>query len=199
MRTFSQGRDFIYVDPKVIDAARAWLSKLQNKDGCIKSVGKLFHNEMKVERDFLLNWVPQLPVLHNCSHNPQNSIDLTLEIFPNKHSYPVFCQGGVRDEVTLTAYVTNAFLELNVKPSVSLISAQSHFVTSHFTSFYNPRADFLCPCVPVVVKYLYLPLCSRTTWWVNVWIVWGMRWRVKLTTCTPRLWCPTPSLWLETL
>ncbi|XP_034557118.1 alpha-2-macroglobulin-like protein 1 [Notolabrus celidotus] len=72
MKSFAQARQFIYVENKHIDQARAWLSKQQGPDGCIKSVGKLFHNAMK---------------------------------------------GGVKDDVTLTAYVAAAMLELNIKAS----------------------------------------------------------------------------------
>ncbi|XP_074536146.1 alpha-2-macroglobulin-P-like [Halichoeres trimaculatus] len=70
MKSFGEARDFIYVDPNVINQARVWLSQQQGPDGCIQSVGKLFHKAMK---------------------------------------------GGVRDEVTLTAYIAAAMLELNVK------------------------------------------------------------------------------------
>ncbi|CAJ1066013.1 alpha-2-macroglobulin-like protein 1 [Xyrichtys novacula] len=69
MKSFGMARPFIMVEDRHIDNARNWLSGLQQPDGCIQSVGKLFHNAMK---------------------------------------------GGVKDEVTLTAYVTAAMLELEV-------------------------------------------------------------------------------------
>jgi len=48
MKSFSGARPYIFVDPQHIKAARKWLSKNQRDDGCIRSVGKLFHNGMKV-------------------------------------------------------------------------------------------------------------------------------------------------------
>ncbi|XP_026229067.1 alpha-2-macroglobulin isoform X2 [Anabas testudineus] len=68
MKSFGGARPYIYVNPDHINSARRWLSGLQQQDGCIKSVGKLFHNGMK---------------------------------------------GGVSDDVSLTAYITAALLELD--------------------------------------------------------------------------------------
>ncbi|XP_068441650.1 alpha-2-macroglobulin isoform X2 [Clinocottus analis] len=68
MKSFSGAKPYIFVDDAHIMAARRWLSRLQQPDGCIRSVGKLFHNEMK---------------------------------------------GGVSDDVTLTAYIIAALLELD--------------------------------------------------------------------------------------
>uniref|UniRef100_A0A7N8WY82 Alpha-2-macroglobulin-like n=1 Tax=Mastacembelus armatus TaxID=205130 RepID=A0A7N8WY82_9TELE len=67
MKSFGGARPYIFVDSGHINSARKWLSKQQRPDGCIKSVGKLFHNGMK---------------------------------------------GGVSDDVSLTAYITAALLEL---------------------------------------------------------------------------------------
>ncbi|XP_070827272.1 alpha-2-macroglobulin-like protein 1 isoform X3 [Chaetodon trifascialis] len=67
MKSFGGARPYIFVHAKHIKDARRWLSKLQRPDGCIRSVGKLFHNGMK---------------------------------------------GGVSDDVSLTAYITAALLEL---------------------------------------------------------------------------------------
>ncbi|XP_072249229.1 alpha-2-macroglobulin-like protein 1 isoform X2 [Leuresthes tenuis] len=68
MKSFSGARPYIFVDPQHIRDARKWLSKNQRDDGCIRSVGKLFHNGMK---------------------------------------------GGVSDDVSLTAYIAAAMLELD--------------------------------------------------------------------------------------
>ncbi|KAF3692590.1 Alpha-2-macroglobulin [Channa argus] len=68
MKSFGGARPYIFVHPSHIMDARRWLSGLQQPDGCIKSVGKLFHNGMK---------------------------------------------GGVSDDVSLTAYITTALLELD--------------------------------------------------------------------------------------
>uniref|UniRef100_A0A3Q2VZL2 Alpha-macroglobulin receptor-binding domain-containing protein n=1 Tax=Haplochromis burtoni TaxID=8153 RepID=A0A3Q2VZL2_HAPBU len=68
MKSFGGARPYIYVQPEHITEAWRWLSKHQRPDGCIRSVGKLFHNGMK---------------------------------------------GGVSDDVSLTAYITAAMLELD--------------------------------------------------------------------------------------
>ncbi|XP_010738618.1 alpha-2-macroglobulin isoform X2 [Larimichthys crocea] len=68
MKSFGGARPYIFVHGKHIKDARRWLSKHQRPDGCIRSVGKLFHNGMK---------------------------------------------GGVSDDVSLTAYITAALLELD--------------------------------------------------------------------------------------
>uniref|UniRef100_A0A671UQ94 Alpha-2-macroglobulin-like n=1 Tax=Sparus aurata TaxID=8175 RepID=A0A671UQ94_SPAAU len=68
MKSFGGATPYIFVHPQHIKEARRWLSKHQRPDGCIRSVGKLFHNGMK---------------------------------------------GGVSDDVSLTAYITAALLELN--------------------------------------------------------------------------------------
>lgn len=48
MKSFGGARPFIFVDLKHVKQARKWLAKHQRPDGCIRSVGKLFHNGMKV-------------------------------------------------------------------------------------------------------------------------------------------------------
>ncbi|XP_061574702.1 alpha-2-macroglobulin-like protein 1 isoform X2 [Cololabis saira] len=47
MKSFGGARPYIFVDDKHINVARDWLTGLQKKDGCVASVGKLFHNGMK--------------------------------------------------------------------------------------------------------------------------------------------------------
>lgn len=76
MKSFGGAMPYIYVDRKHIRNARTWLSKLQRPDGCIRSVGKLFHNGMK---------------------------------------------GGVSDDVSLTAYITAALLELDANVTSPLV------------------------------------------------------------------------------
>ncbi|XP_051934795.1 alpha-2-macroglobulin-like protein 1 isoform X2 [Hippocampus zosterae] len=75
MKSFGGAKDYIFVDPKHILDAKKWLYSKQGSDGCIRSVGKLFHNGMK---------------------------------------------GGVSDDVSLTAYIVAALLELDsdIKDSV---------------------------------------------------------------------------------
>ncbi|KAM3875368.1 alpha-2-macroglobulin [Diretmus argenteus] len=67
LKSFGGARPYIFVDPRHIVDARKWLASHQRQDGCVNSVGKLFHNGMK---------------------------------------------GGVSDDVSLTAYITAALLEL---------------------------------------------------------------------------------------
>ncbi|XP_019716797.1 alpha-2-macroglobulin-like protein 1 [Hippocampus comes] len=68
MKSFGGARPYIFVDPKHILDAKKWFYSKQGSDGCIRSVGKLFHNGMK---------------------------------------------GGVSDDVSLTAYIVAALLELD--------------------------------------------------------------------------------------
>uniref|UniRef100_A0A8C6L8S2 Alpha-2-macroglobulin-like protein 1 n=1 Tax=Nothobranchius furzeri TaxID=105023 RepID=A0A8C6L8S2_NOTFU len=68
MKSFGGASSYIFIDSVYINDARTWLSQLQKKDGCIRSVGNLIHTDLK---------------------------------------------GGVNDEVTLTAYVAAAMLELD--------------------------------------------------------------------------------------
>lgn len=68
MKSFGGARPYIFVEPKHIEDARGWLDRHRRRDGCITSVGKLFHNEMK---------------------------------------------GGVSGDVSLTAYIAAALLELD--------------------------------------------------------------------------------------
>ncbi|XP_077467102.1 alpha-2-macroglobulin-like protein 1 [Stigmatopora argus] len=68
MKSFGGATSYIFVDPKHILDAKQWLFSNQGPDGCIKSVGRLFHNGMK---------------------------------------------GGVSDDVSLTAYIVAALLELD--------------------------------------------------------------------------------------
>lgn len=48
MKSFGGAGPYIFVEPKHIEEARSWLASHQQSSGCIASVGKLFHNEMKV-------------------------------------------------------------------------------------------------------------------------------------------------------
>lgn len=48
MKSFGGAQPFIFVNLKHIKEARKWLAKHQQPNGCIRSVGKLFHNGMKV-------------------------------------------------------------------------------------------------------------------------------------------------------
>uniref|UniRef100_A0AAZ3R0U7 Alpha-2-macroglobulin-like protein 1 n=1 Tax=Oncorhynchus tshawytscha TaxID=74940 RepID=A0AAZ3R0U7_ONCTS len=76
LKSFGGAKPYIFVDPAHIAQAKAWLASHQQTDGCIASVGKLFHNGMK---------------------------------------------GGVGDQVSLTAYITAALLELDGNTSDPMV------------------------------------------------------------------------------
>uniref|UniRef100_A0A4W5PDZ6 Alpha-2-macroglobulin-like protein 1 n=1 Tax=Hucho hucho TaxID=62062 RepID=A0A4W5PDZ6_9TELE len=76
LKSFGGAKPYIFVDPAHIAQAKAWLAGHQQKDGCIASMGKLFHNGMK---------------------------------------------GGVGDQVSLTAYITAALLELDGNTSDPMV------------------------------------------------------------------------------
>uniref|UniRef100_A0A8C7KJ16 Alpha-2-macroglobulin-like n=1 Tax=Oncorhynchus kisutch TaxID=8019 RepID=A0A8C7KJ16_ONCKI len=76
LKSFGGAKPYIFVDPAHMAQAKAWLASHQQTDGCIASVGKLFHNGMK---------------------------------------------GGVGDQVSLTAYITAALLELDGNTSDPMV------------------------------------------------------------------------------
>uniref|UniRef100_A0A3P9LWL5 Alpha-macroglobulin receptor-binding domain-containing protein n=1 Tax=Oryzias latipes TaxID=8090 RepID=A0A3P9LWL5_ORYLA len=92
MKSFNAAKQYIFVDQMYIKEARKWLSGLQKPDGCIQSVGKLFHNGMK---------------------------------------------GGVSDDVSLTAYVAAAMLELDGNATVSPKSIIFGLVADEITNLYT--------------------------------------------------------------
>ncbi|KAG7463961.1 hypothetical protein MATL_G00182260 [Megalops atlanticus] len=47
MKSFGSARPYIFIDPEHIEKAKKWLIRQQKANGCFKSVGKLFNNEMK--------------------------------------------------------------------------------------------------------------------------------------------------------
>lgn len=104
MKSFGGARPYIFVDRDHIRQAKRWLLGHQRPDGCIRSVGKLFHNGMKVKTQTrrLLSVTVVASVTTLCC------------FFVDLH------QGGVSDDVSLTAYITAALLELDSATSVSL-------------------------------------------------------------------------------
>ncbi|MEQ2158528.1 hypothetical protein GOODEAATRI_013274 [Goodea atripinnis] len=92
MKSFGGARDYVYVDPQHIKDARTWLSRLQKKDGCFTSVGKLFHNSMK---------------------------------------------GGVSDDVSLTAYIVAAMLELDGVASDPVVQSGLKCLTDAVTGGFD--------------------------------------------------------------
>ncbi|XP_056594100.1 alpha-2-macroglobulin-like protein 1 [Triplophysa dalaica] len=97
MKIFEGAKKHVFVDETNIDQAKNWLGQLQQGNGCFKTVGILYHNEMK---------------------------------------------GGVSDDVTLTAYIVAAFLELGMKTTdpmvkqglVCLKEASSNLDNMYFTA-----------------------------------------------------------------
>ncbi|XP_073682425.1 alpha-2-macroglobulin-P-like [Garra rufa] len=47
LRSFGLARNFIYIDPNVLQSAKDWLISTQGSDGCFMQQGTLYHNEMK--------------------------------------------------------------------------------------------------------------------------------------------------------
>uniref|UniRef100_A0A8C2VZ12 Alpha-2-macroglobulin-like n=1 Tax=Chinchilla lanigera TaxID=34839 RepID=A0A8C2VZ12_CHILA len=77
LKTLAQARAFIFIDETHITHAFAWLSRKQKDNGCFRSSGTLFHNDLK---------------------------------------------GGVEDEVTLSAYITIALLEIPLPVTHPVVS-----------------------------------------------------------------------------
>ena len=51
MKSFGGAQPFVFIDPIHITMAKSWLASLQQPNGCITSVGKLFHNDMQVKAE----------------------------------------------------------------------------------------------------------------------------------------------------
>ncbi|KAL0163204.1 hypothetical protein M9458_042600, partial [Cirrhinus mrigala] len=47
LRSFGLARNFIYIDPNVLQSAKNWLISRQGSDGCFMQQGTLYHNDMK--------------------------------------------------------------------------------------------------------------------------------------------------------
>ncbi|XP_051744963.1 alpha-2-macroglobulin-like [Ctenopharyngodon idella] len=47
MRSFGLARNFIFIDPHVLQSAKDWLISKQGSDGCFMQQGTLYHNDMK--------------------------------------------------------------------------------------------------------------------------------------------------------
>ncbi|CAM4687033.1 unnamed protein product [Leuciscus chuanchicus] len=47
LRSFSLARQFISIDPRVLQSAKDWLIRKQGSDGCFMQTGTLYHNDMK--------------------------------------------------------------------------------------------------------------------------------------------------------
>ncbi|KAM6976972.1 alpha-2-macroglobulin-like [Aplochiton taeniatus] len=85
MKSFGEAWPFIFVDPRHISDAKAWLCRQQRTDGCFNAVGRLFHNDMK---------------------------------------------GGVSDNVTLSAYITAALLELEANSTDPMVQRSLSCLTA---------------------------------------------------------------------
>uniref|UniRef100_A0AAY4CZ03 Alpha-2-macroglobulin-like protein 1 n=1 Tax=Denticeps clupeoides TaxID=299321 RepID=A0AAY4CZ03_9TELE len=92
MKSFGVARPYIFIDPKDITDAKNWLGNHQQESGCIASVGKLFHNDLK---------------------------------------------GGVSDEISLTAYISAALLELDNNTSDPVIERSLSCLKSNATTLNN--------------------------------------------------------------
>ncbi|RXN08318.1 alpha-2-macroglobulin-like isoform X2 [Labeo rohita] len=47
LRSFGLARNFIYIDPNVLQSAKNWLISTQGSDGCFMQQGTLYHSDMK--------------------------------------------------------------------------------------------------------------------------------------------------------
>ncbi|KAL1246514.1 hypothetical protein QQF64_034648 [Cirrhinus molitorella] len=47
LRSFGLARNFIYIDPNVLQSAKDWLISRQGSDGCFMQQGTLYHSDMK--------------------------------------------------------------------------------------------------------------------------------------------------------
>jgi hypothetical protein len=54
LKSFAQARAFIFIDESHITHAFTWLSQQQKDNGCFRSSGSLFHNDIKVTFSELL-------------------------------------------------------------------------------------------------------------------------------------------------
>lgn len=50
IKSYSQAREFIFVDDKHIKEGMSFLAKQQKDDGCFKATGRLLNNGMKVRQ-----------------------------------------------------------------------------------------------------------------------------------------------------
>lgn len=102
LRSFAKAKTFIYIDPAKMEESKNWLLGKQKENGCFQQSGKLFNNRMKVIGS---DEPPSDPALVAGDADGLNGA-----------SSP---QGGVSDEVTLSAYITAAFLEMGTSATVS--------------------------------------------------------------------------------
>lgn len=100
VRSFAKAETFVYIDPTKMEESKNWLLQKQKENGCFQQSGKLFNNRMKVIGRGALRFRPgrgRCRWLERC----------------------FLSQGGVSDDVTLSAYITAAFLEMGMSATVS--------------------------------------------------------------------------------
>lgn len=94
--------------------ALQWLRKRQKKSGCFRSMGKLFNNALQVGQG--LWWGPRVW----SGHWGVLCIGMAVVTARPDPCPTVPLQGGVSDELSLSAYVTAAMLELGLPTLVSM-------------------------------------------------------------------------------
>lgn len=102
LRSFAKAKEYIYIDQEMMAGSKKWVGDKQREDGCFQMVGSLFNKRMKVSRLFDQKWFQWPRTGHQRG--------LTASCGP---------QGGVSDEVTLTAYITASCLEMGTPADVS--------------------------------------------------------------------------------
>lgn len=114
LKSFGQARAFVAIEERHITDAQHWLQKQQKESGCFRSVGKLFNNALQVRTGWDgVTW----------GHMAGGGTDKAVSL-----------QGGVSDELSLSAYVTAALLELGMSPTVRITLWGWGQVLAHGTS-----------------------------------------------------------------
>ncbi|XP_039770474.1 ovostatin [Ornithorhynchus anatinus] len=124
-KSFAQARRYVYIDKDVQSQTLIWLLSKQTSNGCFESTGKLFNNALKSQ---LLSNGPSgawrsptdQPACHPTSEarnwrgqtwpscSPSSNGDAEGSRLGHRQ---IRAQGGVDDQLSLTAYITAALLE----------------------------------------------------------------------------------------
>lgn len=108
------------IEERHITDAQHWLQRQQQESGCFRSVGKLFNNALQVG----MGW-DGVTWGHVAGGGTDKAVLLSLSV-------PL--QGGVSDELSLSAYVTAALLELGLPPTVRITPWGEGQVLGHGTN-----------------------------------------------------------------
>lgn len=121
LKSFGQARAYVAIEERHITDALLWLQKQQKTTGCFRSVGKLFNNALQVGwggRTCSQSWAGPSTSLA-CAQGSGGRPVLVAR-HGRTHLLLSPLQGGVSDELSLSAYVTAAMLELGLSPTVRM-------------------------------------------------------------------------------